>query len=389
MKIGCKVILIHNIDTSDGLTNGQLGILKAVIRANDGSISKCIIEFKRENAGSKSRANNKQYAERYPRGTVIEKVSFSYPLSRKATSASAKATLIQYPIKVAHAITAHKIQGQTIPKPMNVALDIKSVFEDGQAHVMFSRVEELDQVYVLESLPEEKIRASAKALAELHEMNRRSINANPIPWKQKNKTDIKIASLNCMNLLNTHEDIVGDKTLLESSILILSETWLKGNTKLQIEGYKTHINSVGPGKGIAVYIKDNEFVPQIDIKMEKMQLTKIESKDIDIIAVYRSEQGNTSDLLRHITDMIKEEKATIILGDFNICYQTIKNNKISKYLVNNGFKQFVDEPTHIKGGHIDHLYFKPSKTFCASPSMYRYTPYYSDHDAICVTFKRP
>ena len=119
-----------------------------------------------------------------------------------------------------------------------------------------------------------------------------------------------------------------------------------------------------------------------------MQLTKIESKDMDIIAVYRSEQGNTSDLLRHITSMIKNEKATVILGDFNICYQSTRNNKISKYLTNNGFKQFVDEPTHIKGRHIDHLYFKPSKIFCESPSMYRYTPYYSDHDAICATFRR-
>ena len=85
--------------------------------------------------------------------------------------------------------------------------------------------------------------------------------------------------------------------------------------------------------------------------------------------------------------MIKEETATVILGDLNICYKSDKNNKISKFLETNGFKQLMDEPTHIRGRLIDHIYFKPSMTFNENPAIYRYTPYYSDHDAICATFK--
>ena len=65
---------------------------------------------------------------------------------------------------------------------------------------MLSRVEEFEQIYVLETLPAEKIRASPKALAELEQMNTRSINQNPIPWKQQKEDSINIASLNCMNL---------------------------------------------------------------------------------------------------------------------------------------------------------------------------------------------
>ena len=174
---------------------------------------------------------------------------------------------------------------------------------------------------------------------------------------------------------------------MESSIITFSETWLKEKDELQISGYKAHFNSVGPGKGIAVYCKDSTFMPTLEIRHDTMQLTKLESKNLDIITVYRSENGNTSQLLEHMISMIKEETATVILGDFNICYKNNKKNRISKFLETNGFKQFVDEPTHIRGRHIDHLYFKPSESFNESPAIYRYTPYYSDHDAICATFR--
>ena len=200
VKIGCKVILIHNIDTADGLTNGQLGTLIDVIKTVDGSVAQFIIEFKNGNVGHKNRQNNPKLAAKYPNGTVIEKVSFSYTLSKKSTAGSSKPTLIQFPIKVAKAITAHKIQGQTIPQPLKVALDLESIFDDAQGYVMLSRVEDLSQIYILSSIKAEKLRPSAKALAELAAMNKRSINDNPIPWKQQQENCLKITSMNAMNM---------------------------------------------------------------------------------------------------------------------------------------------------------------------------------------------
>ena len=43
VKIVCKLILIHNIDTAYGLTNGQLGKFLNIIRNDDGSIAKLIV----------------------------------------------------------------------------------------------------------------------------------------------------------------------------------------------------------------------------------------------------------------------------------------------------------------------------------------------------------
>ena len=49
LKIGANIILIHNIDTSDGLTNGQLGKLINIIYSKDGEADKLIIKLQKEN----------------------------------------------------------------------------------------------------------------------------------------------------------------------------------------------------------------------------------------------------------------------------------------------------------------------------------------------------
>ena len=132
----------------------------------------------------------------------------------------------------------------------------------------------------MSSIKEEKLRPSAKALAELAEMNKRSINQNPIPWKQNEENSLKIASLNAMNLKNNLADIQCDKTILQSTLIAFSETWLDEETKPLIDGYKSHFNSVGQGKGLAVYFKEDIFTPVVNIKRETMPLETIESQNI-------------------------------------------------------------------------------------------------------------
>jgi hypothetical protein len=120
-----------------------------------------------------------------------------------------------------------------------------------------------------------------------------------------------------------------------------------------------------------------------------MQISKLESKEVDIIIVYRSEQGNLTDLVEHLKKLINPGVNTVVTGDFNICYVSNRNNKITKYLENDGFSQLMHEPTHMKGRHLDHLYFRPGSKPVQIPSIHRYSPYYSDHDAICATIRIP
>ena len=62
------------------------------------------------------------------------------------------------------------------------------------------------------------------------------------------------------------------------------------------------------------------------------------------------------------------------------------SNTMVKGLLRMGFDQLVHEPTHVRGRHIDHIYFlDPTKRL--KPIIERYSPYYSDHDAMCITIQ--
>ena len=88
------------------------------------------------------------------------------------------------------------------------------------------------------------------------------------------------------------------------------------------------------------------------------------------------------------TDPVTPNMSTLIAGDFNICYSRNPNNRMSKGIQNTGFNQLMKEPTHILGGHIDHVYWKPSNNIWMDPVIQRYSPYYSDHDASCITLNK-
>ena len=210
LKIGAQIILIHNNDTSDGLTNGQLGELLGFIKTKDGNIDKLVVRLRKKDAGAQNRRKYPGLIAKYPESVIIERATVNYPIRKRGGAVGSTATLVQFPMKLAHAITAHKIQGQTIPKPLKVAYHIDSVFEEAQGYVMLSRVQELNQVYIIDKFDQKKLYPSQKALVELERMNKGSWNENPDAWTKISDNTIKIASLNCAGLRAHFEDIKTD-----------------------------------------------------------------------------------------------------------------------------------------------------------------------------------
>ena len=363
LKKGAKVMIIHNISVPDGLTNGQRGVLEDVFMDKEDKPDKLIVKLQSNSSGQQNRRQHPYLASKYPGCVIIEKISYQYSIRKSGGGIAATATLIQFPLVLAHAITAHKIQGQSILFPDTVAMNINSTFEDGQAYVMLSRVQCLDQVYILDSLDKGKLKISQVGLREIERLEKISINNNPTIWKKDTTDTIKIASLNCMQLFPHLADIMNDDQLWKADYVNLSETSIASFVRLQIS-------------------------PESSSKSEKgISLMLLKQNELDVFHVYRSEMGSDQVLLEILKKERNDGKTTIITGDFNLCYKRSPNHRLSKGLKEIGFEQLVEEPTHIRGGLIDHVYWRDAeKTW--KHHIETYSPYYSDHDAILVTLEK-
>ena len=235
------------------------------------------------------------------------------------------------------------------------------------AYVMFSRVQSLQQLYIVNAVDQHKITVNDKVIQEAQRMHKVSLNQNPCDW-MKPKTPqnsiqdpqisiqkpplLKVCSFNTCSLRKHMEDIRSDPVLMQSNILFVQETWLEKceeeQEQYQMEGYRAHFVSQGRGKGLAAYIK--EEVRSIITKFGEpnLQIVKFDMKKIDVIGIYRSAAEPLSQLTQHLRQFINPKKDTLIVGDVNMC--ATKNNELGNFLQKERFCQLVNLPTHICGG---------------------------------------
>ena len=287
IKIGARIMLIHNVDTLDGMTNGQLGSIVDVVRTTKGMVDKLVMKPQDSTIGKRNQSKFPMLSSKYPGCIFIERASCTYSLRKKSNDdGGATAIVKQFPIKLAFCITAHKIQGQSILSPTKVAMDIDSCFGEAQAYVMLSRVQSLHQVYILNKLTPQKIRVSSAGLTELQRLDTISINRNPTPWMRKPDAAINILSLNCAGLKPHFDDIRVDEKVLCGDILHFSETSLTNNdtaANYDLPGYTTLFNSVGNGKGLATYHKVSPKHHEL-VKEGNFQITKLEMNEVIIFS---------------------------------------------------------------------------------------------------------
>ena len=393
LKMGARVMLTYNIDTIDCLTNGTRGEIVGFHKNESGIITRIMIRFDESHQGKYKQESNPRLQAIFPGATPIERVSFQYSLAKRTSTVSNTAKVVQFPLCLCFAATSHKFQGQTIRKPNKCVADLRTVFQAAQTYTILSRVENIDQLFILGSLPRNKFYADSHALEELERLDRVSVNKNPTVWEKDHAWSLKICSFNIRSLAEHIEDLRSDQMIMFSDIICLCETWLINDINqqdtLKLNNYELHLNSAGHGKGLAVYYNAEKFKHCIDVKKPLFQITKMRSEDVDVISVYRSSGGSQTELLDSLKFMIEEYNPTIICGDFNLCLVESRSQPFLNALLNMGFVEMVKTATHIKGGHIDHVYYRGLNRQIYLDVML-YSPYYPimDHDALCATLRQ-
>ena len=122
----CKIMIIKNIDTSDGLTNGTIGTIEEIICQN-GEVKLLLIHFSDLTIGKRKRLQfslflKNKNAEHL---TPITKTEHTYnlPSKNKDKPHESKCSLQQFPIRLAFGVTGHKVQGHTFAKGEKVVIN--------------------------------------------------------------------------------------------------------------------------------------------------------------------------------------------------------------------------------------------------------------------------
>ena len=106
---------------------------------------------------------------------------------------------------------------------------------------------------------------------------------------------------------------------------------------------------------------------------------------VNIDRAYRSSSYSILEVRDALTSIVDVGKPTLITGDFNLCSKKNENNAIMVSLIQRGFQKIIDRPTHIQGGHIDHVYWLDKNARFNLPTVEFYSPYWTDHDALLMT----
>lgn len=154
LKVNAQVMLLKNINISNGLVNGARGV---VVRMEK---DLPVVRFK----------NNQEYVCKHERWII-------------KTASGNHITRRQVPLKLAWAFSIHKSQGLTLDC---VEMSLSKVFEAGQAYVALSRAKSLQSIRILD-FDAKQVWANPHVLQFYKGFRRKLMDTTMIPLGPKNK----------------------------------------------------------------------------------------------------------------------------------------------------------------------------------------------------------
>ncbi|KAJ8034442.1 ATP-dependent DNA helicase PIF1 [Holothuria leucospilota] len=367
VAVGARVMLVVNLDVTDGLVNGLTGTIKAVIKGNmpNGQPAALCILFDDCNAGASARRKIS------PPKHVDQRCIVVKPHHETFNAHTKHLTRYQFPLKLAWAVAIHKVQGITVD---SAVVSFDGIFQAGMAYVALSRVRSLHGLYIQDYNPHfiysckhVKEALSAMTLCDL-------TKSNMLLYTSKN---FSIVHHNVQSLPSHFLDIKSNHEYNNADVLCFSESWLtssKGEL-YNISGYTLYTTpQQRRGNGVATYIRSyipHNVVDIINCPFDAIILAVNAIPSFLILSLYRSPQSSLrqfkEQLQRILLQMEQYSHANgityvVILGDLN--YDLLQNPLIEPL---KSFTQLIKRSTTSGNTLLDHIYVKPVPENLLSP----------------------
>ena len=112
-KIKSRVLLTVNLNTNDMLTNGCLGTVVGVQLGDNQEIQEVHVAFDNPNVGKDTTEKYPHLSQRYGRKVVaIKTYGQGFKIGRSNSANESEATAYQFPLKLAAAVTCHRVSKQ-------------------------------------------------------------------------------------------------------------------------------------------------------------------------------------------------------------------------------------------------------------------------------------
>ncbi|XP_062610917.1 uncharacterized protein LOC134272746 [Saccostrea cucullata] len=221
-SVKARVMLTRNINVEDGLVNGAIGYISAFELGTNqkrNRVEGIRIVFESKEIG-------KLQGKKTCHGNEVLIQRIQEDIKEKNTK---NVVRHQFPLKLAWACTAHKVQGMTAN---SVVVNLDRTFAPGQAYVAISRVTSQKGLYIEtkdeNELPK-KIYANPDVKSALEKMAKLipehdSLNLHPKDGKFKT-----IVLLNVQSLRGHFLDLKSDTRFLHADFICITETWLTDN----------------------------------------------------------------------------------------------------------------------------------------------------------------
>ncbi|XP_076836836.1 uncharacterized protein LOC143482374 [Brachyhypopomus gauderio] len=363
--INARVMLLKNIDVSDGLVNGAFGTVNAIhFNAGEDFPSKIYVTFDNERAGTAVRAKSQCLQPDLQKATPIE------PDEERVTKSGGIRR--QFPLKLAWACTIHKVQGLTVDKAV---VSLKKIFAPGQAYVALSRVTSL-QGLIIQDFKESAIYAKSDIESFMQTM---PAFIQPVQQTQVSPS-CKILLHNVQGLSCHLQDLQQDKRYMDADIICMTETWVQSrhNSDVQISGFSFYnqprclsydstdtvfakLKDKQHG-GVGIYYKPQTNCTIVDVPCMNLECMQFILPHLNATAaiVYRPSSYNQTVFLNKMSNLIRHmdsfSEGKIIMGDFNV--NLFVTNSVCEVMQRYGFTQVVKDATTENGTLIDHVYVK-------------------------------